>query len=348
MQIPVQPIASGSAPKADAGAESPAPEALPAFLDPEANAEDVARLRAIRNRSGSYYETEKGAPLSSPSTNGSPRVKLVIDEGTPASSRIRLLCDDPNIRVAVWADRTDFEKVTRRQTLITAAPPSATPPSQTTPGVRLDAGERLDVDPHADTGGTRVRYESSELDASIHAFGLVNTKDVDEVYEPGEHVRLEGPFDGAVPKKAEFFDSPGGRSFATIEAAAGLQTANKQSPAEFRKLAPAKAGHLLVAYDGENATVVGWVKLAELVVYPKPKSVGGGIGYGTGSGRFGIKGPAIELPAGTHLDAIESGITIGVVTKRTSVSCKDACETHHPTIEIGACGETIRLRARLR
>ncbi len=263
-------------------------EELPAWLAPEFEPRTELRERALVAREAPV-RVLAGARATAKIPAGT---ELVVLES--AGGDVHVLVQDRLARVAVHVDPAFLATVAREGAVIVARDGAGAIEART-PGVRLRAGTRLDVDRRGAvtyrdaTNGVEVR---GRLPAG--AYGKTFTGGAAPARLGGEIVDLRAG--------TRVLDAPGGRPLATLRraiSASGLE---------------ARDGHTLIELAVEPAVLVGWVPDARV------GGSGGARGRSVEAPRVGIPGVArsdapgaVAVARGDLLHAAPDGAPVGVV-----------------------------------
>ena len=291
-------------------------------------------LRARIVRGGPIYAQHDGGPTAEGEGRTMSMVVTVIDpdaHGQPM--RPRVLCEHEHHRIAVHLDVDDLAIVARTGAVITANPQQRDDWPDTMPGVRLAAGTRVRIEGGLDRDFVRAVLEQP----TMRAAGFVDREHIGYTWVPEDRRVPPGVPDAKVKGRVSLLAMPAGQELARLDptmAAAGMFV---------RRLGPEQGGSVLVRFDGDDASAVGWLPAVEL-----ERANGAPTGSLRMIGRGGGEpsAPTVELAKGTQLRGGALRDPIGVVTESARFHCTDRCDSDAPIVEVDACTTGIVVEAR--
>ena len=313
-----------------------------AFLDVHLDVKKHYPLRAKLLHAGSLFETESGPRVNGPGTRSVLVPLVVIGSGKArppdeAETRTRVLCEEDAYRVAIWLASPDLGHLAAKPTIVRPGDVSTAPTSPETPGIHLAVGALVSLAPGSSpgVGPCEVHYRGLFAEGD----GKVDGADIGEIFVPVDPPPRATKADGEISRLATFFDAPGG---AVIGRVGKPPTSSNQLFVEL--LGAPNAGHLLVRYEDGANDLVGWVKAAEVTMFPKRLVFEGGFRRGIGVGSMRVREPTVDVPGGTLLMGTKSRDPMGVTTEKATFHCVDDCDGAAPVIEAHACTDMIRMR----
>jgi hypothetical protein len=202
-------------------------------------------------------------------------------------------------RLALYVDPKHLATMAFRGTELT---PTLTedPPSDRSPGMKLDGGQRVASVRDGKNGFSKVRIEWKWQTGSFRVEGYVKSDRLTKTIGEMSEVRGEFKPDTSAPGNFKLAATPGGKPFATSK---NKFRVDVQSISTQRK-------HTLVRTPHGT---VGWIATKLLAPGPPVEMVGelGKVGHGSGTGRAPRRG---TLSLGTALFDQIDGVEIGEVT----------------------------------
>jgi hypothetical protein len=319
---------------APAPAAIPSPSDLPMFARPDVDLEREFPLRATIRTIGWTYETAQGQ--GAVAGDGSSRLfeQIVIDDGaTTDPRRVRLLCEEPHHRIAVYVDAHDLMVTVRDQTLMVARPKLPKRVHDRTPGVRIEPGAPLLVQHRPAKGLASVRYEGEFVDAA----GFVPVSALDVVYV-GERAEWSMQPNAEVIHHARLYDRPAGHELARVLPSA------RDDPRWVETLGPREGKWRLVRYGEQDVHVIGWIDKKHL------RRRAGEMAEPYGGLGIITRAPAhpIALPRGTRFVGRSGTDVLGIVTERHDFECIADCRTTAPLVLLDTCTSPMQVRALLK
>lgn len=310
--------------------EQPVAGALAHALDLSVEPSTLSTLRASPRASAnllepSTHEVWSGGRLRP----GSSRDGVVLEDNRDdGARRLTLLCDGQQARVVAEIDARGLQPVTTESTFVRPERPSGSG-DPLAPGLRLRAGERLDLRGEPKDGARRVVYAVAPLEVT----GLVPDDHVDIAYTPGEALPATHAVGtpAVLRRTVDLLDAPNGRAFGTIEV--GASNGEPQV-----RVVARSSGHALVLLDLAVAQAIGWVPEETL------RNGSPGEGDDIWGGLLGEQGKTIRLAKGTVLLGPSNEQPVGVVKHEDDFACVQGCRGPQPMVSVEACGTDLKVR----
>lgn len=315
----------------------PLVEAVPRALDLSIDPRTLSKVRASPRPFATLLEPGSQRPWSDGELRSELSRETVVLDGDRDSTprRPTLLCDAYSARVVAQVDASGLHSVTVRLTRISPEG-SIDNDDARAPGLRLRAGEIVEIRGEPSNGKQHVSYETGIL----KGFGVIASLDVDLVYTPGEGLpALDAPSTpGVLVRAVDLLDAPRGRAFGRIEPPTAE---GEKSPRESVQVLARRSGHCLIFLDLVDVQAIGWVP-------------GSAVRHGKASDAVDVWGglrsaevTTIKLVRGTLLRGPSTDRLVGVVKEDGAFACVDGCDGPLPIVVVEACGTDLRVRARL-
>ena len=307
---------------------------LPMFARPDVDLEIEYPLRATIRTIGWTYETAHGEGGVAGDGSSGLFEQIVIDDGASTDPRrVRLLCEQPHHRIAVYVDAHDLMVTVHDQTLMVARPKLPKRVHDRTPGVRIEPGAPLLVQHRPAKGLAYVRYEGEFVDA----VGFVPVAALDVVYV-GERAEWNLQPNAEVIHDARLLDRPAGHLLARVLAS------GRDDPRWVETLGPREGKWRLVRYEEQDVHVIGWIDKKHL------RRRAGDVAETYGGLGSMTQRPAhpVALTRGTRLVGKSGNEVLGIVTDEHEFECIADCGSTTPLVRVDTCTSPMPMRALLK
>lgn len=259
-------------------------------------------------------------------------IVVLDDTRSDRARRLTLLCEGHNARVVAEIDARGLQPVTAKSAFVRPEHESQGADSLV-PGLRLRAGEVLELRGEGKDGTLRVHYEVPPLEVT----GLVAKELVDVAFTADAALPATGAAGtmSALRESDDLLDAPSGRAFGRILVDA---SDGDVAPGEPVLVVERRAGYALVVLSTSVAHAIGWVSETKLKDGP---ASGSGDVWG---GMIPRSETTVRLAKGTSLLGPKRRHAVGIVKSDGEFGCVDDCAGPNPLVEVYACGTNLTAR----